>query len=369
VFTPCANPTTAAAQSPSPAEQRIAAAEGALAHSKSADAYNALALALARRARETSDAAYYTRADAAIDESLRLAPDNFEAQKMRVLVLLGRREFVKALDLARALNGRNADDLLIYGFLTDAHAELGHYKEAEEACQWMLDLQPGNIPAFTRAAYLREIFGDIEGAIDLMRQAYDRTPPSEVEDRAWLLAQLGHLALLGGRVDEAEHVLNQALVLFPNYQYGLANLAKVRTAQKRYEDAVTLLRRRYERAAHPETLFALAEALERAGHAKDAHAAYLEFEKKATAAMTVADNSNRELTLLYADHLQRPADALRVARNELDRRQNVYTLDSYAWALHVNGREAEARTYIDRALAVGIQDPVILGHAKAIKKN
>lgn len=80
-------------------------------------------------------------------------------------MLLGRHEFAEALALARTLSEQVPDDLLVYGFLTDAHAELGQYKEAEEACQWMLDLRPGNIPALTRAAYLRELFGDIEGAI------------------------------------------------------------------------------------------------------------------------------------------------------------------------------------------------------------
>src|SRR5262245_17659401 len=224
----CAITTSAAAQSPSPAQQRIAAAEKALAaKGKSADTYNDLALALARRARETSDVAYYARADEAIDESLRLAPDNLEAQKMRVWVLLGRHEFGRARELARELNKKNADDLLIYGFLTDANAELGNYKEAEEACQWMLDLRPGNIPAFTRAAYLRGIFGDIEGAVELMKAAYDRTPPTEAEDRAWILTQIAHLALIEDHVGDAERLLNDALALFPNYHYALANLAKV----------------------------------------------------------------------------------------------------------------------------------------------
>jgi len=37
----------------------------------------------------------------------------------------------------------------------------GRYDDAERSAQWMLDLRPGNIPALTRAAYLRELFGDI----------------------------------------------------------------------------------------------------------------------------------------------------------------------------------------------------------------
>ena len=54
------------------------------------------------------------------------------------------------------LNKRMPDDVLVYGFLTDANVELGNYEEAEKACNWMLKLRPGNIPALTRAAFLRD---------------------------------------------------------------------------------------------------------------------------------------------------------------------------------------------------------------------
>ena len=31
----------------------------------------------------------------------------------------------------------------------------------------MLDLRPGNLPGLTRAAYLRELFGDLDGSVEL----------------------------------------------------------------------------------------------------------------------------------------------------------------------------------------------------------
>jgi Flp pilus assembly protein TadD len=52
---------------------------------------------------------------------------------------------------------------------------------------------------------------------------------------------------------------------------------------------------------------------------------------------------------------------------EVARRQDVYTLDAYAWALHVNGRHREARESIGRALAVGIKDPEVLARADVIE--
>src|SRR5262249_53540635 len=151
------------------------------------------------------------------------------------------------------------------------------YDDAEKAAQWMLDIRPGNIPGLTRAAYLRELFGDLEGARELMQMALDQTAPGETEDRAWMLAQLGHLHLFEGDVTKAERVLQEALRLFPGYHYALGNLARVRTAQGRNEDAVALLRERQAAADHPENLYELAEALERAGRKTEARAAFAAF--------------------------------------------------------------------------------------------
>ena len=351
----------------SPAGQRIAAAEKAIEKDPGRyQAYNDLALALARRARETSDPIWYARADEAIQKSLRLEPNNYEARKVQAWVLLGKHEFHAALKAAQALNRRMPDDVLVYGFLADANAELGNYKEAEEAAQWMLDMRPGNIPGLTRAAYLREMFGDIDGAIDVMNRAYQQTPPAEVEDRAWILTQLAHLELTRSRPEPAEALLQEALKLFPDYHYALANLAQVRTSQRRFAAAVDLLRRRYQLAPHPENLYALAEALERAGRAQEAAGAYTEFEQLARREMEGADNANRELILYYAGPGKNPAEAVRIARKETARRRDVYTLDAYAWALHAHQEHQEARKQIQAVLAVGIRDPHILAHAWAI---
>lgn len=43
-----------------------------------------------------------------------------------------------------------------------------------------------------------------------------------------------------------------------------------------------------------------------------------------------------------------------------------YTLDVLAWALFQNGKIAEAKSTIERALAVGTKDPRIVKHAAAI---
>ncbi|HYY70148.1 MAG TPA: tetratricopeptide repeat protein [Terriglobales bacterium] len=350
-----------------PAERSIAQARKLIeTNPKDFEAYNALALALSRRARETSDLQFYTQAEQALEKSFRISPGNFDGERTRVWLLLGKHDFAAALEAATRLNKQRPDDVMLYGLLTDANVELGNYDAAEAAAQWMLDLRPGNLPGITRAAYLRELVGDIDGALELMNMAYQSTPLGEVEDAAWILTQMAHLNLATGRLDAAEELLRQALTKFPGYHYALGNLAKVKIQQKRYAEAVELLQRRYAVAPHAENLYELAEALQLAAKNEEARKAFAEFERRSLLETRRGDNSNRELVLYYADHAQQPAKALEVAQRELARRHDVFTVDSYAWALYANGQYAEARKQIERALAVGVRDATLFRHAGEI---
>jgi Flp pilus assembly protein TadD len=297
---------------------------------------------------------------------LALAPNNFDAQKLQVAVLLGEDEYPAALQAANLLNKKVPDDVMVYGFLVDANAELGNYPDAEVAAQWMLNLRPGNLPALIRAAHLRELFGDIEGASELMDLAYQSAPPTETAERASILTQMGHLRLASGNADLAEKIFQQALTVFPNYPSALGNLAQIRILQKRYAEAIALLQQRYQEVPQTENLYDLAEALQIAGRDPEAKKTFAEFETQAFLESSKMQNSNRELIFYYADHAHQPAQALKLAQQEHTWRRDVYTLDAYAWALHVNGQNADARKQIEAALAVGIRDSKIFTHAGEI---
>ena len=351
----------------SPAEQSMAQAQRLIEKNpKNFEAFNALALAQSRRARETSDVKFYNDAEESLKRSFAISPDNFDGRRIEVWLLLGKHEFAAAREEALNLNKRMPDDVMVYGFLTDANVELGNYDDAEKTAQLMLDLRPGNSPGVTRAAYLRELFGDVDGALELMNMALQSTSPGEAEDAAWILAQMGHLELSVGRIADAEMNLQKALARFPGYHYALGNLAKVRIAQERYDEAVELLRERYQAATHAENLYDLAEALQLAGLTEEAKKAFGEFEQKSLFETDRGDNSNRELIFYYADFAHQPVKALEVARKEFARRHDVYTLDAYAWALHVNGEDQEARRQIEAALRIGIRDARLIRHAGEI---
>jgi len=369
VFCFMALPACAENASPSPVDSIVSQAESAIAAAPSADRYAALALALARRARETEDPSYYPRAEAVIGKSLALAPDNREARRVRVLVKLGEHDFAAALAEARTLNQTGPDDLLVYAYLVDANVELGNYTEAEQAAQWLIDMRPGNLLGLTRAAKLREVFGDVDGALEFLSMALTRTPLAELEDQASILVQMAQLELMRGRAAPAETLVNEALSRAHASPGALHVLARIQSARGRHREAIGAFRRLVQAVPRAGNYFELAHALVQAGQGKQAAAAFAEFERRARAEMANLDNANRELSLYYADRAGQPAAALRVARVELARRQDVYTRDAYAWALQVNGRHREAWREISAVLSVGIRDAQILQHAGIIARS
>jgi tetratricopeptide (TPR) repeat protein len=334
---------------------------------KSADGYATLGLALCHRAEEISDAGLYVQADEAFNKALALAPNDFEAEKGQVCVALGRHQFAHALDMATALNKRVPDDVMVYGMLVDANVALGNYGQAEKAAQWMLNLRPGNTPALIRAARLREVFGDQEGAIELLRIVLDVAAPGDVERHVNTLSQIAHLNLEIGNLDSAEAELKQALTMLPNDRNALNHKAQLCRIQGRPAEAVQLLRQSYKAAPELETLYRLAEAMDAAGMKDAAKGIFGEFERQAQAESSHDANANRELIFYYADRANQPARALQVAEEEASRRHDVYTLDAYAWALYKNARNAEAKMHMDGALKVGVRDASIFYHAGEIE--
>lgn len=340
-----------------PAERHIKRAEALIAQSANDwGGYNELALAYSRRARETSSHDWYDKAQSVIDKLPSTQRQNFEVRKTQAWIHLGQHRFQKAYELAKALVKETPDDVQAYGLLADAAVETGRYAEAEVAVQWMLDIRPGNVPAFTRAAHLREMFGDEEGAIELMQKAYQRTQETESEDRAWILTHIGHLQTQRGRFDDADRALTGALKLFPDYHYALARLAHLRTLQGRHADAAKLMLRRFELADHPENQFDLAMAQRAAGQHKQAQRSLVAFEKAALQESDGEDNANHELVAYYLDVARKPIVALRIAQAELSRRQDWRTRLALAQALQRTGNPTEAAQVIAPAIELGVRD-------------
>ena len=355
------------ATKPTPADLKITWAEKSIqAAPGKYQGYNQLALGLVRKARETSNPAHLAQAEEAVTKSLVLDPGNFAAMKIQVTILLDRQEYAQALEQARALNRKAPDDVAVWGYVAEAAIGLGDYDAAERAAQWMLDLRPGNAPGLIEGAALRKLYGDLDGARDFLNQAYQQTPPNEVEDAAWLLTEMADLERRSGRLDGAEKLLAEAEGVFPGYYRTLGGLARVRMARHEFGEAAELLTRRNQSFPTLGSEYALGVTLTEAGRTREAAMVYTQFESEARTRIESASNANRELILYYVDQAHRPDEALRVARLEARRRHDVLTLDALAWALYANAQYAEAEVQMNRALAVGVRDGELFYHAGQI---
>lgn len=360
----------AAIEGETPAQQRIAAARQQIATDPAkVQAYNELAIAFLRRARETADPRYLKDADAALEQGSQLDPDDFQLKKTQVALLLSRHEYVKARGLAQLLHRRTPDDVMTYGYLAEADIALGEYADAEKNAQWEMNLRPNNTPALLVGAKLRTLYGSPQGAIQFLNRAYAQTSPIEVEEQAWVANQIAAIQIDSGNIDAAVSILESADRTFPHYPYTLENLARARLAENRAADAVNLLTQARQIDPDAHVLYELAKAQNAAGQTAEAHSTYAEFEKRAGDAATRSEDATRDLILLYAETPAKAADALRIAQHEFDARQDVWTLDAYAWALSANGRLEEADEAIRKAIAVGVQSAQIFDHAGRIAQK
>jgi tetratricopeptide (TPR) repeat protein len=354
----------AAIQQDTPAQQRIAAAQSQIeADPKKVQAYNELALALLRRNRETLDPRYLKDADVAVAQGLKLDPDDFQLLKAQVALMLSRHEFTLARERAKILNRRTPDDVMTYGLLAEADIALGNYPEAETKAQWMMNLLPNNTPALLVGATLRMLYGNAHGAIEFLNRAYAQTSPAEVEDLAWIANQIAAIQIESGQDDAAALTLERADLLFPHYLYTMENRARVRMAQDRAGDAVQLWSQAARIDRDPHVLYELAKAQAAAGQSSEARTTLAQFEELASDPASATSQSKLDLILTYAATPANAPDALRLSQEEIAERQDVWTLDAYAWALYANSRYQDAEDAVQKAIAVGIESAQIFDHA------
>ncbi len=118
----------------------------------------------------------------------------------------------------------------------DAQVELGMYDDSIASVQKMVDTRP-DLSSYSRVSYVRELKGDMNGAIDAMKSAVSAGSP-ESENTAWCRVQLGNLYYNSGDVETAEKIFQKIIIDFPDYIHGYGGLAKIKVFRKQYKEAV-----------------------------------------------------------------------------------------------------------------------------------
>jgi tetratricopeptide (TPR) repeat protein len=310
------------------------------------------------RARVSNDPGDYKLAEMAADCLESRYPGEAPALLLRGHVLHQLHRFSEAEQLARALVARR-NFVLDYGLLGDVLMEQGRLAEATDAYQRMIDLKPF-YQSYTRAAHLRWLKGDLDGAIELMRMAIGSASPRDPESSAWAWTRLAAYQLQADRLREAAKAVDTALQFQPDYASALLMRGRILLASNQPSNALEALRRAARLHPLPEYQWTLADALRLQGLAAEADAVELEL----TARGALADP--RTLALYLSTRRTEPAKAMTLTEEELRTRADVFTLDAHAWALAASGRFDEAREEISRAVAEGTEDSRLFLHAGVI---
>ncbi len=286
----------------------------------------------------------------------------FEALNLKSVVLLNMHQFKEAVaEQAVAINSINSG---IYGALVDANVEMGHYDAAVKDCDKMLGLRP-DLRSYSRASYLRQIYGDNKGAIAAMKMAVEAGGPGD-ESTEWARVMLGNLYLNTGNNDSASFAYRTSLMYRPEYPYALAGLAKVAQSEKNYDSAIALTKHAIKLMSQPMFVLQLADLYElKSDTAKasevrnDVITLLLEGEKD-QADQVVKHNTNRELAMAYIEAGQ-ANKAIPYALKDLAMRpDNIDANELAAWAYYKSGKYAEAQKYAAKSMRTNSKNAISL---------
>jgi tetratricopeptide (TPR) repeat protein len=338
--------------------------------------YLKLAEAYILQSRISGNSAYYQAAvlqvlNKLIGSETSTADQRFMAFIYKSNVLFGMNRFHEALTAADEGLKIGTGNAGIWGTAVDANAELGHYDAAREAAERMMALRP-DLRSYARVSYLRELRGDMPGAIETMAMAMESGVPG-LEPTEWARVQLGDLCLNSGRQDSARIVYNAALEFRPGYAPAHAGLARLATVRRDYPTAIRQMDSAVRGIDDPLYLAQLASIHQVAGNgarAADAVQAALKTihdeEREIPEGMEPKPNYAREYAIVYRAARNYPKALEYASLDHQLRPDNVPASALLAWLLYLNGDTRAAVPLIEKSLAGGWKNPELLDQAAFI---
>lgn len=326
-----------------------------------------LGLAYLQKGRLSSDPSYFPKAQELFDQTLSMDPQNLDALVGSGLLANAQHKFDEGLRWGREASKVSPYDPDALGVQVDSLVELGRYKEASVTLQRMVDQKP-DLASFSRVSYLRELNGDVAGAIAAMNLALGATTVTG-DDAGWVRAQLGDLFFNSGRLNRASEFYETAIEVAPELAVAQAGRARVAAARGDLDRAIEIMTPVVNRYPTPFYASTLGDLYAANGDAENARRQYalVDVQRKLFAAVGVEPDV--ELTVSYADRGVRPAETLELARSQYAARQSVRTADALGWALYAAGDAAEAVAYSREALRLGDQDAFYYFHAGMIARE
>lgn len=306
---------------------------------------------------------YYPGALAVIDNALNnetITDDlRFLALTTKAGVELSLHDFKKALKTGNKAALLNPNNAQIHGVLVDANVELGNYNKAVALSDRMMTIKP-DIRSYSRASYLREIHGDIEGSKAAMMMAVKAGLPG-TEETAWAMLTMGDIYKEYGVLDTAELIYNSILEMRPNYPFAIGGLAEISMlkndlglAESKLNEAINII---------PEVGFYinLAHIYKIQNRHDELNSTVEEILIMLKDDTDSGHNMNLEYADLYLELLNDPVQAMEFANMEYMKRPKNIDVNLMMAKINVKlGNNNEVADYITKADVTNSKNPKLL---------
>ncbi len=321
-----------------------------------------------REARVTGEHGhYYPAALETLDRILASAPADadlrFRALVTKAGVELSLHEFATAKETATQAYRLNPLNAQINGVLVDAHVELGEYDKAVVAADHMVNIKP-DLRSYSRVSYLREIHGDVDGAIEAMSYAVKAGYPG-LEETAWAQLTLGNLYKEYGDLDTAEEIYEEILVNRPDYPFALGELADVAYQRGDLAKAEEILTEAMSIIPEVGFYVQMAEVYRET----DRYESFMATMDEVFVMLADDERSGHNMNLEYADiylNLYDDTDkAIEYAMKEYKKRPNNIDVNRQLAEIYVAMSDTEkAKIHIEKASITDSQDPKLVSLMK-----
>lgn len=253
---------------------------------------------------------------------------------------ISQHQFLSAASYAEAATNAKGDAYTICLLQFDANMELGRYHEAYNNLQRLKDKNAFDY--LIRKAKWEDHKGNLDGAIVLMEQAFEKVKNGKKNLYCWALSNLGDMYGHAGRIEEAYNAYLDVLKKDPANLYCLKGIAWIAYAHdKDTKESKRILQYILSQTMMPDLKLTLAEIAATEGREEERKKWIQEFVSTVTAP-GYDDMYNKYLLEIYTDESREYEKAFAIAEKELKSRFTPETCDWMAWVYYNKGDTGKA---------------------------
>lgn len=227
----------------------------------------------------------------------------------------------------------------------DAGMEIGNYNDAVLQLASLSD--KSSFDYLIRKAKLEDHKGNLDKAIELMEQAFDKVKDKKKSLYCWTLSNLGDMYGHAGQIEDAYNSYLKVLQKDSSYLYALKGIAWIAYAHdNNTKEAKKVIQFLLSQTKMPDLWLTLAEIEEWEDNTAISESYNRKFLQEVLQP-GYGDMYNKYLIHLYTEQLKDYDKALQLAKKEVNNRPTPETYDWLAWVYYNKGEKEKAYAIVN----------------------